>query len=561
MKRRNEALLLTIALAVALPSVRVGFHFDDWWQLIVARAAPFGQAVTGMFVFVGRGAAPVPVWWADPDLKLAFFRPLSSLLVLADDRLFGDRVALWHLHQIAWWVLLVLLVRGVHKAALPRRAGVVSVAVFALDEAHLFPIAWLANRNALVSAVFGLVALIAHARWRRDGDRRFVAGEVAAWALAFAGGEGALSMVPYVIAWEALAAMDDRATRARALLPAGAVFAAWAIVYKGLGYGTAGSGSYHDPLDDPFGWAWDAPSRLFAALGQLLGRAPVDTWFVAPSLWWWPILVGVLCVPVWAWLLRTFARLEPARWYGVRWLLAGAFLSLLPVLSTFPSSRLLLAPSIGTAAVIGALIDHVWRTRASPDAPPRAYRVVVSLMALGAFVVAPLSLAVQIEVLRQYARDFEQNALRADLGRADQISVVLYAPDATMVAYQPAVHYLAGRTPHPWAVLSMAPCRHVLHRVSDTALELELVDGHMMGTEWEKLFRRRPLRAGDVIPWGDATVEVLEADAVGPTRLRLSAARSLDDPRVAWLTYTDGRFAPTALPRVGEQLVIEPLMR
>ncbi len=559
-ERRNQFILISVALAVACPSLRVGFHFDDWWQLVVARGVPFSEALTNMFVFAGPGGAPVPCWWADPDLKLAFFRPLSSLLVLVDDTLFGDVAALWHAHQIAWWVALVLLVRGVHKVALPRRAGVLSATVFALDDAHLFPIAWLANRNALVSTVFGMLALIAHARWRRDGDRRLMAAEIVAWALAFAGGEGALSMLAYVIAWEGLAAMDGRATRARSLAPAFGVFAAWAVLYKTLGYGTAGSGSYHDPLNDPLGWAWDAPPRLLALLGQLLGRAPVDAWFVVPALWWWPIIVGLVSVPVWAWLLRTFARLEPARWYGLRWLIAGAFLSIIPLLSTFPSSRLLLAPSIGTSAVIGALVEHVWRTRKSVERPSRAHRIVVYFMAFGAFVVAPASLGTQTEVLRQYARFFYETAQQADLGSADQISVVLYAPDPTMMVYMPAVHYLSGKAPHPWAVLSMAPYRHVFHRVSDTVLDVEIVDGHMMGTEWEKLFRRRPLRTGDVVPWGDATVEVLAADRVGPTRLRLRASRSLDDPRVAWLTYADGRFAPTALPRVGADLVVDPLV-
>jgi hypothetical protein len=304
----------------------------------------------------------------------------------------------------------------------------------------------------------------------------------------------------------------------------------------------------------------DAPTRALALLGQLLGRAPVDLWFLAPHLWWWPVLVGSISIFVWSWLLWRFARLEPARWYGVRWLLVGALLSMIPLLSTFPSSRLLLIPSIGSSAVIGALIDHVWRTRNTEEAPPRAHRAVVALMAFGALIAAPISLIVQIGALGQYARDFHATALRADLGSAE-LSIVLYAPDPTTMIYQPAVHYLAGKTPKPWAVLSMAPYEHVFRRVSDTELEVEIVDGHLMGTEWEKLFRARPLRTGDVVPWGDAEIEVLASDAVGPTRLLLRAPRSLDDPRVAWLVFEDGHLAPTTLPAVGHELVIAPRRR
>lgn len=556
---RADLLVLILATIVAVPALAVGFHFDDWWHLAIVRSFPTWTAITGMFRFAGTGG-PAPCWWTSPDLKLAFFRPLSALLIAIDDRLFGDHAALWHADQLLWWLLVAFAVTRLLRGTLPPRAAVLAAVAFAIDDAHFLPIAWLANRNALVSASFGIFGVLAHVRSRTGSGRAFAIASPLLLALALLGGESALGVLGFYVAWEVMVAKDPVAVRIRALAPIAGIVALWAIGYRLGGFGTVGSGSYVDPLAQPIAWVQDAPVRAIALLGQLLLRAPVDVWFLAEQLRAWPVSAGIIGVPVWGLLLRRLARDEPEAWDGVKWLLVGSAISMIPSLSTFPSSRLLLLPSIGVCAALGAMIEQVWRARRTKRRLPRLYRLVVFVLAVGALFASPISLIVQENVLRQLAAGVRASAVAADLGPADQLPIVLVAPDPATVLYVPTIRYVLGDPLRGWAVVSMAPHPHRFSRTAANRLEVEVIGGHALGTEWERLLRgdARPLVPGDRVAWGDATIEILEVDAVGPTRFALIAGGDLDDPRARWLVWKDGALQRTSLPKVGESMIVDP---
>lgn len=558
---RADLLVLILAAIVALPALAVGFHFDDWWHLAIVRNVPTWTAITGMFKFAGV-SGPAPCWWQSTDLKLAFFRPLSALLIVVDNALFGDTAALWHADQLLWWLLLAFGVTRLIRGTVPPRAALVGAVAFALNDAHLLPIAWLANRNALVSAALGILAVVAHVRSRTGSGRAFAIASPLLFGLALLGGESALGVLGFFAAWEALVAKDPVAVRIRALAPIAGIVALWAIGYRLGGFGTVGSGSYVDPLAQPIAWLHDAPVRTAALLGQLLLRAPVDVWFLAEQLRGWPVSAGIIGVPVWALLLRRLAREESEAWNGVKWLLVGSAISIIPSLSTFPSSRLLLLPSIGVCAALGALIELVWRARRTKRRLPRLFRLVVFLLAVGALIAAPISLIAQEKVLHDLASGVRASADRAELGPAGELPIVLVAPDPATVLYLPTIRYVEGDPLRPWAVVSMAPYPHRFTRTAANRLDVEVIGGHLLGTEWERLLRgdARPLVVGDRVAWGDATIEILDVDAVGPTRFALIAGGDLADPRARWLMWKDGSLVRTALPTVGESMVIDPTL-
>lgn len=557
-ERREDALLYGLAIAVALPSLWVGFHVDDWWQVTMARTRPPSDAIFQMFQFAIREDQYYPCWWKAPDLQLSFFRPISAGLVLVDNALFGNHTALWHAHQVGWWLLLVGLVRNIFKAALPRRAGFLATLAFIFDEGHSLPIAWLANRNAVVASVFALSALIAHVRWRKGGGPRWLAASLAANVLAFGAGEAALGGLGFLLAWEALVAQEEWRARLRALAPQGVVVATWAALYRGFGYGTHGSGSYFDPGTETLSWAWNAPGRALALLGQATIRAQVDLWYLQdiyrPAL----IAAGALGVAWWVWFIRQYRAEEPARWYGIRWLVAGALLAMVPVLSTFPASRLMLLPSVGAAAVIGAVVDHVYRRRLETPRLGWPYRWSVTILAALAFVVAPLVLVLQIVMTAGIANHLRDAVARTDMGRPDSLAMMIVAPDPLHALYLPAIRFADGAPLQPWGVLSMAPYDHVARRTSAGRLEVEVIGGHLMSTEFERLLRgpQYPMRAGDVIPWGLATIEILAVDDVGPTKFALVSDGDLDDPRLTWLQWRDGALHPMQIPAVGAEVFL-----
>ncbi len=47
-------------------------------------------------------------WWAVDGIRLSFFRPLSSALLVLDHAIAGRHPLPYHLHSIAWYVLAAL---------------------------------------------------------------------------------------------------------------------------------------------------------------------------------------------------------------------------------------------------------------------------------------------------------------------------------------------------------------------------------------------------------------------------------------------------------------------
>ncbi len=109
------------------------------------------------------GALP---WWSAPELKFVFLRPLSTSTHRLDYRLWPDSAILMHLHSLLWLVLLVWAAGRLYRKLLaPAWVAGLATILFALDDSHGYPAAWLANCNAIVSSALGVLALAAgHSR-------------------------------------------------------------------------------------------------------------------------------------------------------------------------------------------------------------------------------------------------------------------------------------------------------------------------------------------------------------------------------------------------------------
>src|SRR5437868_2413192 len=73
--------------------------------------------------------------------------------------------ALMHLENLVWYGALIVAC-GVFYQRFARPAWVagLATALYAFDHAHAGPVAWIANRNAIASACFGVLAVIWHDR-------------------------------------------------------------------------------------------------------------------------------------------------------------------------------------------------------------------------------------------------------------------------------------------------------------------------------------------------------------------------------------------------------------
>jgi hypothetical protein len=183
--------------------------------------------------------------------------------VLWFERRITESALALHLHSYLWWILLVLASARFYIRRLPRRAALLATAIFALAPCHVIPLAWLANREALLSLTFGILALDEATRTDSANATKRVFLTVLLWTLALLSGEYALGMLGYFgLSW--LFALQKN-TRVQVCLR-GLAFALPALAYlgvrKALGYGTHGSAFYSDPSDNLHVYLVTAPRRI-----------------------------------------------------------------------------------------------------------------------------------------------------------------------------------------------------------------------------------------------------------------------------------------------------------
>ena len=548
----GRGFLLACALLVGLPGLWSGFVLDDWWQLVALDTRSSVDAVVHLYDFSAIGAGFEGFWWRSPELSLRFFRPLSSALSVVDHAVFGSAPAGWHAHQLVWWLALVLAVRSLLDRTIGGRAAALGALAFALDDGHLTPMTWVAARHSLVSAFFAVSALTSHVRWRTGEGRGWGLVAALSWAAAFLGGESALAGLAYLAAWEAFA--EGRARdRLLALGPAFAVAVAWAAVYRLGGFGVRGSGWYHDPGQQPVDWVIDAAPRGLALLSQLTLRSQVDGWL---DVRWHQALAlsGAVGVGLWSLLFRYLATTDRPSWERTRWLLLGALASLVPMVSTLPASRLLVLPSVGAAAAIGVVIDHVARRRTLSPRLAWPYRWTVTAGAGVVFLLCPAGLVAKSIALSSFVGRTTAMARAVDLGPPGAHVVIVTASNPGVI------QAITGVSPdhRPCDVLSVAPYPLELTRTASERLEVRVVGGSIGGSSTERLFRAsdRVSVVGDSVPWSGATIRVLDVDQGNPSRFEVVAGTDLDGPTWAWRVERLDGVVVFELPRVGQTITV-----
>jgi hypothetical protein len=556
-------LLFLAGVLVYLPALRASYLLDDYLHAsMIAGAYPAPRSPFDLYNFVSdadraalfeRGMLP---WWSDPRLTIRFFRPLSSALIWAEHRVLGDGPLVLHLHSLAWWAAAVLAARALFRRLLAPRPAQIATFVFALAPCHALPLAWLANREALVSLTFGLAALGAYLRWR---DARALGnGALAAllFGAAMLGGEYALSLAGYVLAIE----IADRGTGARpwweravGLLPFAVPAAAYLLVRRALHYGTLGSGFYTDPFREPASFLRSAPRRVVTLL--LEGWFSLDTETLTVETPWWVLAIAfvaaaaLLTLP----LRRALGRLDPAQQQAAAWLLPGSVLALGPVLAVVPSPRLLGASMLGVAAAVAWLLEHAW----FPSELPAARRGGADLTGTAALAIGFAQLVHGPATSWLVGRHFQQSSA-SFAAQAAELRARLDDPASAEVMvlrgmggsfFLPFALDASRAPPARWRILAQTGHALALRRDPRT---LDIVVPPSQGvfpTGSGNLFRNERTRvaAGDVFTLPGLRVTILELGAEGPRAVRFELDRDLEDAPLVWIAE-DHRGFPDAPP-------------
>lgn len=355
--------LAVVAMLTALPALWAGWMGDDWaHRAVLGSHPPFVgvDPIRYLFRFLGPGevnenmaSAGLLTWWADPGVRAAFFRPLSSATHLLDHLLWPDSAVLQHLHSLMWGGLMTWCgVRFLQEeGTTPLAAGLAAV-FFAFEDAHAVPLTWIANRNALLTTTFSILTVHAFVRWRTTGDRRMWGLSMVSLALGLCAGEAALG----ACAWMGARVLTrERWSNLTSLAGPFVVVVVWRLAYDALGFGADLSGLYIDPGATPDVWAGALVARWpVLAAGQLLS-APIDGWGVLPESGRLAMSVAGLGVAV-AFVAVAWPALK-ARPSARTAALAFAFI-LVPFTSTFPMDRLYTFASLASALLIAEIVDH-----------------------------------------------------------------------------------------------------------------------------------------------------------------------------------------------------------
>ena len=559
-----------LAVSLCLPTLWAGFIGDDFYLrsilldsspvvrdahplLDLFRLAPSEEMERAVY----EGHFP---WWSHPELSIGFMRPLAALTHLADMALWPNNAALQHLHSLMWFGLAVFLVailyRRVHGAV--ALAGLAAL-LFAVEDAHYMPAGWLANRNALLTLVFGMLSMLAHIRWRTTGRWWALAGALVAITAGLLAGEAALGALAYVFAWQMT--LDKAPWRRRwvALLPYGAVVVAWRLTYDALGYGTVGCGLYVDPGAQPLEFVLALVQRWPALMLSQWSQVSADIWVAFDSRTAWLVsAVAYGAMGGLALLMRGLLReSREARFWAL-----GMALSLIPLCAAFPMTRLLLFTGIGACGLLAALAQHVGWVGAGPRRGGRWVRASSGLLLLLHGPLAAAALLVGAVSLPTFATLF---ALAAETAPDDEAltgqTLVFVNGNEFPVFYMQLIRGERG-TPGPRRT-ALLSSMNVVNRVirEDERTVVVTADGGLFQMRFDRLMRSDlpPFETGEIFSTIDYTVQVRQVTPDGrPVQFAITFGEPLESSSYRWVAWRLDGLEEFVLPRVGETVEVPP---
>lgn len=535
--------LLTLLLGVWTIG-QAGFVADDWMHLLAASgthpsAGPFDlyRWASGQPAAVEAAqAAGLAPWWTDPHLEIALFRPLSSALTHADLWLFGHHPTGHLLHSLAWAVGGVAAMHAVFRRLLPPWTALLAAVIFAVAPSQVASIGWLAARNGLIACALGALGWLAVIRGRTAWGILGLAGALLA-------GEAGLAWIALASAWLVVAVPDRR----RTLVGLAGVVVGWGIAYLALGYGTAHSGVYVNPVSEPLAWLARAPVRAGVASGVLTVGLPADLGLRPLSFEGWFALVGVLLsAPVWAWMGTTMAHLDAESRRPVLALALGTVLAVIPALSGPLGPWSFIGPGAGAAGLVAVLVADAW----PPQGGLLRLRRLGAAGLLGAHVLGAGATWV-VASLSFGGLQARTNGDASLLAGEDRPTVVLSAPDLLMPLYGAARQRAHGNGA-PILALSMAPGDHRLTRTGPQTLVLES-DAGWFDARMSRL-GTRPERwtAGRSIGVQGWTITVVDSPVHA---VQLESNRALSTYR--FIGWHQGDWVDVGVPEAGQTTTLQ----
>lgn len=547
--RRAPFILAALAATLALPTLRHGLQADDNVFLTLVSD---GHRPWYLFYFspaaiasdIQHGAFP---WWASANLTFEFLRPLASLMHWFEFTRFPELPVVMRAISIFIYAATVACAAWAYREVLPAAPAALAALLFAIDDGHAVPAAWISARNTELAALFSVLALLLHLRGRRASTQGraalFSFASAGSTALALASAEAGIWALAYLFAAAVTLEQGTLSARMRGLWPHVAVTAGWLSIFTTHQYGLRGSGWYRS-LSQPFDVLAQGVLDLPLWLAGAFGPGNVDV-AASTSLGTARLIALPIAVLFVACLVPSVRASRECRFFAL-----GALGCIAPMFTTVPQDRLLVGASFGAFGWIGTFLVHTAQA-VQPAWLRYSRRLHLGVHACLAPLLFPI--AASNPQLMQNTNLALVNAAPADR------EVVLVDSPAETIAYY-ANHTLRARGAVPRSLHQLYAGRSdlVFERIDERTLDVHAALG-WGSTPYETFFASRSdlPRVGSLRRAGEMQIRILEANSDGrPTRVRFEFPDALESPHRVWLTW-DGRGpVPWTPPQLGQRAFV-----
>lgn len=562
---------------------------QDPWQP-ASQPTTFTTFVMRMFILSDdeinhqlRDLGLIP-WWSYEKVKIASFRPLAALTHWWDFVLWGDDAIPMHAVNIVLYGIMCVLAAMFYRRMLaPAWVAGLAAILFAVDDAHIIPVAWISNRNGLLALIFGLLTLIAHDRWRRE---QWKAGAVLApffLTLSVASGELGMATGAYLVAHAIF--LDGAVARQRllALLPYTVVGIVWVLLYNVLDYGAFGSGLYVDPAREPLRALMllidQGPTLLVA---QLAAIDPLPYFLVskpARSIYWLGAMFVIVLISITLWSVIGKNRL--AGFWS-----AGSLMSLVLVSGiNVTTGRVLLFVGFGCMGLVAQFVARVVEDTEAAFLQ-RAKRTIALLICIHFIILhalfSPLHFAFRTVSSPRPLLNLEPALNFGALeGVQNQDLIIVNAPHTFAFLYASSLRMLHGQAWSPRVrLLSPGSTSVTITRLDSTTIFVEPSGGYLVPPgstigdsasalpdvhpayyyqHFDETFRSKghPMNIHERVEVTGMTAEVIALTNDGrPSSARIRFTVPLESHSLRWMMWDWGQkaFVGFTLPEVGGSL-------
>lgn len=570
---RINGWIIAAGMLLLAPCLNTGISADDYvHQLILSRSEEikgFIRTPWDLYRFTKEGSVEllkrdgVVAWWADPNARLAFWRPISAMTHYFDYQFWPDNYVMMHLHSLLWGLAVYLGICLLYKDLVtPAWMASLALLLYVIDDARAWFGSWVAARNAVVATTFSIWVLVCHHRYVK-GWRAGAVLAPALFALALLSGEGAVSICAYLFAHALFIDQGRWTKRFAKCLPYLVIAVVWLVCRKALGYGVVGSGLYTDPLQDPWqftlGYLVHAPILFLSQWGGIWS----DLWtsfFFYPRFSKVVLAMAIAFIAVCTLLFIPLLKREPL----VRFGLSGAVLSTFPVSTTFTSDRLLTWIAIGASIALARFIGLYIQDRKELGLSAGLSRIApvfVAIFVLMNIIVAPFLLVSRARgniALREIIDRADRSVPRDD-SISDKLLIYLNPPGVPMASYVPIMRAVKGvprAKAQYWLATSTSELR--LDRLDAHTLKVRPRDGFLLNPA-DKLLRssQHPLKRNEEIDLDYFFIRITKLTPDHrPAEIVVDFSMNLEDPSILWLCWNRVRYDRCRPPKIGKRTVL-----